>query len=464
MTYDLVIRDGTVVSSQSVAQADIGITDGLIAAVGNNLNSAIEEIDAKGKIVVPGGIETHCHIEQEAATGAMTSDDYFTGSRSAAFGGNTCIVPFAAQHRGQAIPDVLATYDARARKSVIDYSYHLIVSDPTEEAIKTDLPAAFRRGVTSFKVFMTYDKLIISDEQFLSVLGMARDNGGLVMVHAENNAIIKAATARLVANGQTAAKYHADSHPPEAEAEAVRRAIALARSANAPLFFVHISTAAGAQAVAEARIDGAMIYGETCPQYLFLTADDLDRPDGAKFICSPPLRDKVTQDTLWRHLTAGTLQLCSSDHAPYRYDATGKLAAGPNPPFHKVANGLPGLELRLPLLFSEGVGKGRITLSDFVALSAGNAARMFGLDHRKGAIAPGYDADIAIWNPQETRTVKAQELHDNMDYTPFEGRKLTGWPETVINRGRIVVNAGRLNAAPGDGDFIARRQFDPIGL
>lgn len=464
MSYDLIIKDGTVVTTGSVGIADVAIRYGKIAAIGEDLQGAAQTIDATGKVVVPGGIETHCHIEQEAATGAMTSDDYFTGSRSAAFGGNTTFVPFAAQHRGQKIPDVLATYDERAQKSVIDYSYHLIVSDPTEDALKTDLPAAFARGVTSFKVFMTYDKLIISDAQFLDVLAMARENGGLVMVHAENHAMIKAATARLVAAGQTQPKYHAESHPPEAEVEAVQRAIALARSVNAPLFFVHISTEDGARAVAHARMDGAMIYGETCPQYLFLTADDLDRPDGAKFICSPPLRDTATQDVLWRHLTTGTLQLYSSDHAPYRHDATGKLAAGPNPPFHKTANGLPGIELRLPLLFSEGVKKGRITVQDFVALSAGNAARMFGMDQRKGAIAPGYDADIAIWDPGKTRTVTAGDLHDNMDYTPFEGWQITGWPETLINRGRVVVDKGALKATPGDGTFIPRRPFDPTGL
>ena len=464
MSYDLIIKGGTVVTTGSVGLADVAILNGKIAAIGKDLQSAVQTIDATGKIVVPGGIETHCHIEQESATGAMTSDDYFTGSRSAAFGGNTMFVPFAAQHRGQKIPDVLATYDARAQKSVIDYSYHLIISDPTEEALKTDLPAAFARGVTSFKVFMTYDKLMISDDQFLDVLAMARDNGGLVMVHAENHAMIKSATARLLAAGQTQPKCHAESHPPEAEVEAVQRAIALARSANAPLFFVHISTEGGAQAVAGARMAGAKIYGETCPQYLFLTAMDLDRTDGAKFICSPPLRDTATQDALWRHLTAGTLQLYSSDHAPYRHDATGKLAAGPNPPFHKTANGLPGIELRLPLLFSEGVAKGRITLQDFVALSAGNAARMFGMDHRKGAIAPGYDADIAIWDPDATRTVSADALHDNMDYSPFEGWQITGWPETVINRGQIVIEQGTLKGAPGDGTFIPRRPFEPTGL
>jgi dihydropyrimidinase len=397
----------------------------------------------------------------------MTADDYYTGSVSAAFGGNTTIVPFAAQHRGQTIPEVLQIYDDRAApKSVLDYSYHLIVTDPSDAAINEDLPAAFARGITSFKVFMTYDKMIVSDEQFLDILVMARDNGGLTMVHAENNAMIKWMVKRLMDRGYDAAKYHAVSHPGASEVEAVRRGIALASFVEAPLLFVHISTDAGARAVAEARMDGRMIFGETCPQYMFLTADDLDRPgaDGAKFCCSPPLRDTATQTDMWRHLNAGSLQLYSSDHAPYRFDASGKLSAGDNPPFNRIANGLPGIELRLPLLFSEGVLKGRITLGQFVALSATNAAQLFGMGDRKGAIAPGYDADIAIWDPARVTQVTAEGLHDAMDYTPFEGWTLTGWPVTVINQGRVIVDGGALKAKAGSGQFIARKAFDPTGF
>ena len=213
-------------------------------------------------------------------------------------------------------------------------------------------------------------------------------------------------------------------------------------------------------------MDGRMIFGETCPQYMFLTADDLDRPgaEGTKFCCSPPLRDAQTQTDMWRHLNAGSLQLYSSDHAPYRFDSSGKLSAGPNPPFNKVANGLPGIELRLPLLFSEGVMKGKITLSQFVALSATNAAQLFGMADRKGSIAIGYDADIAIWNPEAETTVTAAGMHDNMDYTPFEGWRLTGWPETVMSQGRLIVSGGELKADAGSGGFIARKPFDPTGF
>lgn len=465
--FDTIISGGTVVNTCATFTADVGIRDGKIAALGTDLGDAKQTINAAGKYVVPGGIETHCHIAQESATGAMTSDDYYSGSVSAAFGGNTTIVPFAAQHRGQTISDVVKTYDDRAApKSVLDYSYHLIVTDPTDTAINEELPAAFARGITSFKVFMTYDKMIVSDEQFLDILVMARDNGGLTMVHAENNAMIKWMVKRLIDRGYDAPKYHAVSHPAASEVEAVKRGIALASFVESPLLFVHISTDAGARAVADARMDGRMIFGETCPQYMFLTANDLDREgaEGAKFCCSPPLRDLQTQTDMWRHLNAGSLQLYSSDHAPYRFDATGKLSAGSNPPFNRIANGLPGIEMRAPLLFSEGVNKGRISLNTFVALTAANAAEIFGMNDRKGSIAIGYDADVAIWDPNKQTEVTASGMHDNMDYTPFEGMMLTGWPVTVINRGRVIVDGGELKASAGDGEFIARKPFDSTGF
>ena len=296
--YDLVVKGGTIATATDTFRADIGVKDGRIAALGLGLEDGARVIDATNRLVLPGGIETHCHIEQESATGAMTSDDYHSGSVSAAFGGNTSFVPFAAQHRGQTVADTVRLYDDRAGpKSVIDYSYHLIVTDPTEQAMKEDLPAAFARGITSFKVFMTYDKMIVSDEQFLDILVTARENGALTMVHAENNALIKWMVRRLTERGYTAPKYHAVSHPAVSEVEAVNRGIALASFVEAPLLFVHISTDAGARAVADARMSGKMIFGETCPQYMFLTADDLDRPgaEGAKFCCSPPLRDLATQ-------------------------------------------------------------------------------------------------------------------------------------------------------------------------
>jgi len=462
--FDLVITGGTVATASDSFAADIGVTDGKISALGRGLEGH-DRIDATGKLVLPGGIEAHCHIAQESATGGMTSDDYRSGSISAAFGGNSCFVPFAAQHRGMGVTETLALYDSRAQgASVIDYGYHLIVADPTEDALTRELPAAFERGVTSFKVFMTYDLMKIDDRQFLDILTVAKENGALTMVHAENSGMISWMSDRLVAKGHTAPRYHAVSHPAIAEIEAINRAISLARLVDAPLFIVHVSTPEGAQLVADARLAGAKIFAETCTQYLFLTRDDLDRDgmEGAKFMCSPPLRDEATQEALWRHLQAGTFSLFSSDHAPYRFDETGKLSNGPSASFKQIANGMPGIGMRLPILFSEGVQKGRITLQQFVALSASNAARIYGLT-KKGSIAIGMDADIAIWDPDKTREVTAAMQHDNMDYSPFEGWQVTGWPVTVLSRGTRVVDGGELCVAPGHGQYIARDQIDLTG-
>ena len=466
LQYDLIIKGGTVSTASDTFASDIGVKDGRIVALAENLEGATQVVDAAGKLVLPGGIESHCHIEQESASGGMTSDDYYSGSVSAAFGGNTTFIPFAAQHRGQTIADVLNLYHDRAGpKSVIDYSYHLIVTDPTERVLKEELPQAFEAGITSFKVFMTYDKMIVTDEMMLDILVTAKEHGALTMVHAENNAMIKWMVGRLIERGYDAARYHAVSHPAAAEIEAINRGVRLASFVDAPLLIVHVSTDEGANIVARARLEGQKIFGETCPQYLCLTAQDLDRPgaEGVKYCCSPPLRDEATQTALWRHLQAGTFQLFSSDHAPYRFDETGKLSNGPNPPFNKVANGMPGIELRAPLLFSEGVRKGRISLNAFVALTSTNAAKMFGLHPRKGTIAIGADADLAIWDPDLTRTVSAAGMHDNMDYTPFEGVQLQGWPVTMISRGEVIVEGGELKAKRGRGQFLKRAPFDATG-
>ncbi|MDH4074154.1 MAG: dihydropyrimidinase, partial [Gammaproteobacteria bacterium] len=438
-----------------------------IVAIGNGIGSAANIIDASGKYVLPGGIEAHCHIEQESSSGLMTSDDYYSGSVSAAFGGNTCIVPFAAQHRGQKLADVLELYHGRASaKSVIDYSFHLIVSDPTDDVLNVELPRAIAEGITSFKIYMTYDRLIVDDSQMLDILAVAKKHGALTMIHAENNAMIKWMSGRLVGQGYGAPKYHALSHPRTAESEAINRAIALAGFIDAPILIVHVSTEAGARIIAKARYDGRKVFGETCPQYMFLNAGQMDLPGmhGAKLCCSPPLRDRASQEEIWRCLQNGTFQVYSSDHAPYRFDETGKLAAGKNPEFPKIANGLPGIELRLPLLFSEGFMKGRISLNHFVALAAGNVSKIYGLEHVKGSVSEGRDADIAIWDPSITRDVRAEDLHDNMEYTPYEGMRLTGWPTTVIQRGRVIVDDGELKAERGAGRFVPRRTIDSTGM
>lgn len=466
---DLLIKGGTVATASDTFHCDIGIRDGKIVAMGGaaDMPASEETIDATGKLVLPGAIEAHCHIAQESATGGMTADDYRTGSISAAFGGNSSFVPFAAQHRGMGVTETLDLYDSRAiGASVIDWGYHLIIADPTEKALTEELPEAFARGVTSFKVFMTYDLMKIDDVQFLDILTVAKQHGALTMVHAENNGMIKWISDRLVNGGHTAPRYHAISHPELAEVEAINRAISLASLVDAPLLIVHVSTSKGAELVSSARLSGAKIFGETCPQYLFLTRDDLDRPgmEGAKYMCSPPVRDTATQDALWRHLQAGTFSVCSSDHAPYRFDDSGKLAAGPNASFKQIANGMPGIALRCPLLFSEGVNKGRLTLNQFVSLTSTEAAKLYGMHPRKGTIAIGSDADIAIWDPNETRTVNVADQHDAMDYTPYEGMQLTGWPVTVLSRGQRVIDGGKLVAKPGQGRYVMRDKIDLTGF
>ena len=464
--FDLKIVAGMIANSCETFQADIGIRGGKITAIGKNIGDADQTIDAAGKLVLPGGIETHCHIEQESSLGLMPADDYYSGSVSAAFGGNTCIVPFAAQHRGQKLRDVLATYHQRATKSVLDYSFHLIVSDPTSAVLAEELPWAIEEGITSFKVYLTYDRLLVSDTQMLEILVVAKKHGALTMVHAENHAMIQFMTDRLIDSGNRAPKYHAPSHPRAAEVEAINRAIALASFVNAPILIVHVSTEAGARLIADARFAGHKVFGETCPQYMFLNAQQMDLPGmhGAKLCCSPPLRDRETQQAIWRCLQNGTFQIYASDHAPYRFDETGKLQAGPNPDFKQIANGLPGIEMRLPLLFSEGYIKGRISLNHFVALAAGNAAKLYGMDHCKGSICEGKDADIAIWDPEVSRSVRAEEMHDNMEFTPYEGMEISGWPTTVIQRGRVVVEGNRLRVEKGAGRFIRRHRIDCTGM
>lgn len=462
--FDLIIKGGTIVTAVDHYQADIAIKNGKIAAIGQELDGASETIDATGQLLLPGGIEGHCHIAQESSYGLMTSDDYQSGSISAAFGGNTTFIPFAAQLKRQKLEEVVDVYHQRAETSVLDFGYHLIITDASVNVVE-DLPKLFDLGVTSFKVFMTNDPIKMGDAQMLDFLTIAREQGGLVMVHAENNDIIKWTSQRLLDGGYTQPRYHAVSHPAAAEVEAINRAIVLARFVDAPLMTVHVSTPEGADIVAKARLDGAKIYAETCPQYLFLTRDDLDRPgmEGAKFMCSPPVRDVATQEGLWRHLQAGTFDFFSSDHAPYRADETGKFFNGPDVNFRRIANGMPGIGLRLPLLFSEGVNKGRITLNQFVALTSTNAAKTFGMFPQKGTIAVGSDADIAFWDPQLERTVTASEQHDNMDYSPFEGTPLKGWPVKVMSRGEVIVSDGELKAQPGRGRYIARKRLDWTG-
>jgi len=455
--FDLVIRRGTVATAADTTACDIGIKDGVVAMLGKNLGLGTREIDASGRVVLPGGIDSHCHIEQRSSAGVVCADDFYSATVSAAFGGTTTVIPFAAQHRGQSLRQVVEEYHAAARpKAVIDYAFHLIISDPSEQVMGQELPALIRDGYTSFKVYMTYDLLALDDRQMLDILAVARREGALVMVHAENHEMINWLTSRLLERGLGAPRFHAVSHARLAEGEATNRAVALSQLLDVPILLVHVSAGEAIDVIRNAQTKGLRIYGETCPQYLFLTADDLARPgvEGAKFCCSPPPRDHAAQQAVWTGLKNGTFQVFSSDHAPYRFDASGKLPHADKTTFKEIANGVPGIELRLPLLFSEGVGQGRLDLNAFVALTATNHAKLYGLYPRKGTIAVGSDADIAIWDPERETEVTAGMLHDNVGYTPYEGRRLRGWPVTVLSRGRIVVEDRKLGAERGSGQFL----------
>ena len=465
MQLDCVIRGGTVVNADGMAQADVGISGEKIVAVGSALPAGRREIDARGRLVMPGGVDSHCHIEQVSSFGIMCADDFHSATVSAAFGGTTTVIPFCAQHRGDRIPEVLADYHRRAaEKAVIDYGFHLIVANPDADTLSRDLPEAIETGVRSFKIFMTYERMRLHDEQILDVLMTARSHGALVMVHAENHGIISWLSGRMVGQGNVLPRYHAICHTRSSEAEAINRVIALAEVVDTPVLIVHVSTIDGVAAIRDARARGVKVYGETCPQYLFLTARDIDRGlEGAMFCCSPPPRDEAAQQACWQGLKDGALAVYSSDHAPYRYDASGKLPKGEKTTFKEMANGVPGLELRLPLLFSEGVGSGRISLPEFVRLTATQHAEIYGLPN-KGRIAPGCDADIAVWDPQRRIKVDAAGLHDNTGYTPYSGRDITGWPVVVLSRGDTLIDQdaapGVIRAERGRGRFLARERSE----
>jgi dihydropyrimidinase len=455
--FDLVIRNGTVATAADTIACDLGIKDGVVAMLGKNLGPGAHEIDARDRLLLPGGIDSHCHIEQRSSAGVVCADDFYSATVSAAFGGTTTVIPFAAQHRGQSLRQVVEEYHAAAGpKAIIDYAFHLIISDPSEQVMGQELPALIRDGYTSFKVYMTYDLLALDDRQMLDILAVARREGALVMVHAENHEMIKWLTGRLLERGLGAPRYHAVSHARLAEGEATNRAVTLSQLLDVPILLVHVSVGEAIEVIRNAQTRGLRIYGETCPQYLFLTADDLAKPgvEGAKFCCSPPPRDRAAQQAVWTGLRNGTFQVFSSDHAPYRFDTAGKLPHGDRTTFKEIANGVPGIELRLPLLFSEGVGQGRLDLNAFVALTATNHAKLYGLYPKKGTIAVGSDADIAIWDPERETEITAGILHDNVGYTPYEGRRLRGWPVTVLSRGRIAIEDGRLVATRGSGQFL----------
>ncbi|MGV3492269.1 MAG: dihydropyrimidinase [Ramlibacter sp.] len=457
-TLDLVVRNARVATASDTFTCDIGVRAGRIALLGEALPAGQREIDAAGRTVTPGGVDAHCHLDQPMEGPAKMADDFLTGTRSAACGGTTTVIPFAAQMKGQSLEAAVLDYHGRAEgKACIDYAFHLIVSDPTPQVLAKELPGLIGQGYTSFKVYMTYDDLKLDDAQVLDVLDVARTHGALAMVHAENADCIEWLTKRLEAAGRTAPRWHAHARPMLVEREATHRAIALSELVDVPILIVHVSGREAIEQIRWARGRGMSIFAETCPQYLFLTAEDLGIDDGyhgARCVCSPPPRDKANQEVIWSGLADGLFTVFSSDHAPFRFDdPQGKKPGGTEVPFRHIPNGIPGLETRLALLYSEGVLGGRITLQKFVELTATNPAKAYGLHPRKGTIAVGGDADLVVWDERDV-TVDNARLHHAVDYTPYEGMRLKAWPALTLSRGEVVWDGQSFTGQAGRGRFL----------
>ena len=462
--YDLVVAGGTVVTPADMFAADVGVTGGKIAAIGLGLRGE-RMVDAQGLLVMPGGVDSHCHIEQLQVGGGADEETFVSGSTSALAGGTTSVITFSTQFKGHGILQPLAEYRRRAAKAMVDYTFHQIITDATDEVIFNQVPQVVASGVRSLKVFLTYDPLHLDDRQFIRVLAAARRAGALVTVHCENYEAIRWRTAALLADGRTAPKYHAWSRPSVVEREATHRAIALAEMVDQPIQIFHVSCPEVADEIVRAKARGLKVWGETCPQYFVLSADDMDRPgfEGAKFMCSPAPRDAAASEGLWTMLREGVLDVVSSDHSGWSYATpVGKRVRGDDAVFRDIPNGVPGLGSRLPILFSEGVSKRRIDACAFVRLTATNPARLFGLYPAKGTIAPGTDADLVLWDANKSVTITNNLLQHMIDYTPYEGLEVTGWPVCTIRRGEVVMRDGVVQAEPGSGMFLPRGPYDLI--
>ncbi len=447
------------VKGDALVSADIAVSNGRISDLGPDLPRTGHDVDVQGLIATPGGVDPHAHIEQRSGMGLMNADTFETATRSAALGGTTSVISFAAQGKGERLQDVVADYSDRARRgAMIDHAFHLSLSDPDVPSFEKDLRALIAAGHRSVKVFTTYN-IALSDDRIERILKITGPAGALTCVHAEDDATLTMARNALIQDGKTRPEYHAAARPPEAECRAVARICSMGERVNAPVMIFHISCAQAAAEVRAARARGAPVRAETCPHYLLMTDDILNKPgvEGAKWMCSPPQRTVSDQAALWEALQDGTLDLVSSDHAPYRFDETGKLRAGPNPPFPDIANGLPGLETRAPLLFDAAFARKTIAADTFNRLIASAAAEIYRLP-RKGVLQTGYDADITLWDPARTHTYGANDLHDNVGYNPYEGHHVTGWPVSVFLRGQQIVTDGELTVEPGFGQWIDRTE------
>jgi dihydropyrimidinase len=456
------IRGGTVVTATDLYRGDVLIEDEKISAIATNVGltpfgDQIPDriIDATDKYVLPGGIDVHTHLDMPFG-GTTSADDFESGTIAAAHGGTTSVVDFAIQYRGQTLRHALDAWIKKADgKAAIDYGFHMIVTD-LNDSVEGEMDELVREGVTSFKLFMAYPGVfMLDDASIFKALLRTRENGGTICMHAENGGVIDVLVKKALAQGKTAPKYHALTRPARAEAEATHRAIALAEMAGVPIYIVHLSAAEALEMVTEARDRGLPAYAETCPQYLFLSYENYEEPgfDGAKYVMSPPLRPKETQDRLWRGLASNDLQAVSTDHCPFCMKEQKELG---REDFSKIPNGAPGIETRMSLVYDGGVRSGKISWNRFVELTSTSPAKIFGLFPRKGTVAPGSDADLVVFDPDRKQTLSAKTLHMKVDYNPYEGREVTGVSETVLSRGKLVVENGRFVGRAGAGSFLKR--------
>jgi dihydropyrimidinase len=455
MSDELVFRNGVIVNSDGVVHADLLVKEGKITAIGASLGSGdAEVVDASGRYLLPGGVDVHTHLELPAG-GTISSDDFFTGTVAAACGGTTTVVDFASQEHGQKLPEAIAEAHCRAAdKAVVDYGFHVAVTDLYKDAI-VDLREIVSDGVSSFKVYLAYPGVnMIGDGDLYRVLQAGGQLGATVCVHAENGTVIDEIAADLFNSGKRGPESHALSRPPETEVEAVQRAIMIARIAESPVYFVHLSTRGATEAVAEARLGGWPVSAETCTHYLTLTETEYDGPHQQAMgaVLTPPLRSEDHQKALWQGLDNGSLSIVSSDHCPF-CKAQKALGEGD---FRKIPNGGPGIEHRLQLLYGEGVATGRVTLERFVDLVSASPAKSFGMYPRKGVIQVGSDADIVLLNPSETTTLSATTSHQRVDYSLWEGKTVPGRVEKVYSAGELIFSGGIFTGSAGRGQFIPR--------
>ncbi|MFF0540983.1 dihydropyrimidinase [Streptomyces coelicoflavus] len=460
MSSRTVIRGGLVVTASDEIHADVLIEDGRIAALAATGTPAAEAftaervIDASGKYVIPGGVDGHTHMEMPFG-GTYAADTFETGTRAAAWGGTTTVVDFAIQSVGRSLRSGLDAWHAKAEGNcAIDYAFHMIVSDVNEKTLK-EMDLLVEEGVTSFKQFMAYPGVFYSDDgQILRAMQRAAENGGLIMMHAENGIAIDVLVEQALARGETDPRFHGEVRKALLEAEATHRAIRLAQVAGAPLYVVHVSATEAVAELTRARDEGLPVFGETCPQYLFLSTDNLAEPgfEGAKYVCSTPLRPREHQAALWRGLRTNDLQVVSTDHCPFCFSGQKELGRGD---FSKIPNGMPGVENRMDLLH-QAVVDGHISRRRWIEIACATPARMFGLYPKKGTIAPGADADIVVYDPHAEQVISAETHHMNVDYSAYEGRRITGRVETVLSRGEPVVTEREYTGRKGHGVYTPR--------